>query len=83
MIAAFLSSSNPGDVVLDPFFGTGTTGVVAKRLQRRWVGIERDPQYAWLARQRIGCAPRSPLPDECQKYAHLCRRARQNDGTDH
>ncbi len=48
-----LSSSNPGDTVLDPFFGTGTTGAVAKRLQRHWIGIERDPNYAELARQRI------------------------------
>ncbi len=52
-----LASSNPGDVVLDPFFGTGTTGVVARKLQRHWIGIERDPQYAWLARQRISATP--------------------------
>ena len=37
-----LATTNPGDVVLDPFFGTGTTGAVAKRLGRRWLGIERD-----------------------------------------
>ncbi|MBU1662680.1 MAG: site-specific DNA-methyltransferase, partial [Chloroflexi bacterium] len=37
-----LSSSNPGDVVLDPFFGSGTTGAVAKKLHRRWIGIERE-----------------------------------------
>jgi DNA modification methylase len=48
-----LSSSNPGDVVLDPFFGTGTTGAVAKKLQRRWIGIEREPTYAEMARERI------------------------------
>ena len=48
-----LSSSNPGDVVLDPFFGTGTTGAVAKRLGRHFVGIERDPDYAAAARERI------------------------------
>lgn len=48
-----LASSNPGDVVLDPFFGTGTTGAVAKRLHRHWIGIERDPTYAELARDRI------------------------------
>lgn len=48
-----LASSNTGDVILDPFFGTGTTGVAARKLQRRWIGIERDPNYAWLARQRI------------------------------
>ncbi|MBV9076425.1 MAG: modification methylase [Methylobacteriaceae bacterium] len=48
-----LSASNPGDVVLDPFFGTGTTGAVAKLLGRRFVGIEREPVYAEAARARI------------------------------
>src|SRR5690606_38838 len=48
-----LSSSNPGDVVLDPFFGTGTTGAVAKKLGRRFIGLERDPAYAAAARARI------------------------------
>jgi len=48
-----LASSKPGDVVLDPFFGTGTTGAVAKRLGRRFVGIERDPSYAEAARNRL------------------------------
>jgi DNA modification methylase len=48
-----LSSSSPGDVVLDPFFGTGTTGAVAKKLRRRWVGIERDARYVDVARARI------------------------------
>jgi modification methylase len=51
-----LASSNPGDVVLDPFFGTGTTGAVAKKLGRRFVGIERDPAYAAAARARIAAA---------------------------
>lgn len=48
-----LSSSRMGDVVLDPFFGTGTTGAVAKRLGRNWIGIERDEQYIRVARARI------------------------------
>ena len=48
-----LSSTNPGDVVLDPFFGTGTTGAVARRLCRRWIGIERNPGYIEIARERI------------------------------
>ena len=48
-----LGTTNPGDVVLDPFFGTGTTGAVAKRLGRRWIGIERDPDYARAAEERI------------------------------
>ncbi len=48
-----LASSNPGDVVLDPFFGSGTTGAVAKKLGRRWIGIEQDPDYVQVAQQRI------------------------------
>ncbi|HYM71489.1 MAG TPA: site-specific DNA-methyltransferase [Stellaceae bacterium] len=48
-----LASSRPGDLVLDPFCGTGTTGAVARRLGRRFIGIERDPAYAALARERI------------------------------
>lgn len=45
--------SNPGDLILDPFFGSGTTGVVAKRLGRRFIGIEREPDYIEAARRRI------------------------------
>ena len=48
-----LASSKPGDVVLDPFFGTGTTGAVAKRLGRHFVGIEREDDYIAAARRRI------------------------------
>ena len=48
-----VGTSSPGDVVLDPFFGTGTTGAVAKRLDRRFIGIERDATYAKVARERI------------------------------
>jgi modification methylase len=48
-----LACTKPGDVVLDPFFGTGTTGAVARRLQRRWIGIERERDYVKVARQRI------------------------------
>ncbi|WP_341023726.1 site-specific DNA-methyltransferase [Brevundimonas diminuta] len=48
-----LSASRVGDVVLDPFFGTGTTGAAAKRLGRHFIGIERDETYAKLAEQRI------------------------------
>lgn len=47
------AASNPGDVVLDPFFGTGTTGAVAKRLRRHWIGIEKEPAYIDVARRRI------------------------------
>jgi modification methylase len=48
-----LASSNPGDIVLDPFFGTGTTGAVAKKLHRQWLGIERDEGYVQVARERL------------------------------
>ncbi len=48
-----LAASRPGDIILDPFFGTGTTGAVARRLRRRWIGIEREPKYIAAARERI------------------------------
>ncbi len=48
-----LASSNPGDVVLDPFFGTGTTGAVAKKLGRHFIGIEREEAYIRGATARI------------------------------
>ena len=48
-----MASSNPGDVVLDPFFGSGTTGAVAKRLGRNFVGIEREETYIKAALARI------------------------------
>jgi modification methylase len=56
-----LAASNPGDLVLDPFFGSGTTGAVAKRLGRCFIGIERDKSYAAAARLRI--AEVRPLPE--------------------
>jgi modification methylase len=55
-----LSSSRPDDLVLDPFCGTGTTGTVAKRLGRRFIGVERDADYAKAAERRIAAA--QPLP---------------------
>ncbi|MGQ0590149.1 MAG: site-specific DNA-methyltransferase, partial [Sphingosinicella sp.] len=48
-----LACTNKGDVVLDPFFGTGTTGAVARRLGREWIGIERESRYIKVARERI------------------------------
>ena len=48
-----MAASNPGDVVLDPFFGSGTTGVVARRLHRHYIGLERDPGYIVAAQARI------------------------------
>ena len=49
-----IGSTNPGDVVLDPFFGTGTTGAVAKMLGRDFIGIEREEAYRKVATKRIG-----------------------------
>ena len=51
-----LASTKPGDIVLDPFFGTGTTGAVAKRLGRHWLGIERETDYIDVAEERIAAA---------------------------
>lgn len=51
-----LACTKPGDIVLDPFFGTGTTGAVAKRLGRRWIGIEREAEYCAAATMRIEAA---------------------------
>ena len=48
-----LAASNAGDLVLDPFFGSGTTGAVARRLGRGYIGLERDPVYAAAAQARI------------------------------
>ncbi|HVY83906.1 MAG TPA: DNA methyltransferase [Caulobacterales bacterium] len=48
-----LATSRPGDLVVDPFFGTGTTGAAAKRLGRHYLGIERDASYAAAARARL------------------------------
>ena len=48
-----LSSSNPRDVILDPFFGTGTTGAVARKLHRHFIGVEIDEKYADLAMKRV------------------------------
>ncbi|MBC7869285.1 MAG: site-specific DNA-methyltransferase [Chitinophagaceae bacterium] len=58
-----MSSSNPGDIVLDPFFGSGTTGAVAKKLQRHFIGIEMETAYVNVARQRIESIP-EPTADD-------------------
>ena len=54
-----MASSQPGDVVLDPFFGSGTTGAVAKQLGRKWIGIERDKKYIKVAQKRIDAVQRA------------------------
>ncbi len=60
-----LACTSPGDVVLDPFFGTGTTGAVARRLGRQWIGIERETRYIKVARERIDAA--LPLDESAMK----------------
>lgn len=71
-----LSSSNPGDVVLDPFFGMGTTGAVAKRLHRHWIGIERDEEYVRAAQKRIN-GIQAPAEDEAVFASSSGRKARR------
>ena len=51
-----LASSNEGDVVFDPFLGSGTTSVVAKKLNRHFIGIEKEEQYCVWAEQRLEMA---------------------------
>ncbi|WP_119067896.1 DNA-methyltransferase [Aggregatilinea lenta] len=55
-----LASSRPGDVVLDPFLGSGTTSVVAKKLGRHFVGVEIDADYCCLAEKRLDLAAQNP-----------------------
>ncbi len=66
-----MASSDPGDIVLDPFFGSGTTGAVAKKLGRTWIGIERDKKYIKIARKRIDGA------QEADEDAILVEKRRQ------
>jgi site-specific DNA-methyltransferase (adenine-specific) len=62
-----LATTDPGDVVLDPFFGTGTTGAVALRLGRHYLGIESRAEYVALAQARLqGIEPESNLPDSLE-----------------
>ena len=60
-----LACTNAGDVVLDPFFGTGTTGAVAKRLGRHFIGVEREKRYVEVANARIAAA--LPLDESAMK----------------
>jgi DNA modification methylase len=55
-----LSTTNPADLVLDPFFGSGTTGAVAKKLGRHFIGIDRDEAYVRVAQERIASIESAP-----------------------
>ena len=68
-----LATSNKGDLVLDPFFGTGTTGAVAKRLGREWIGCEREGVYRKAALERIELA--LPLDESALTTMHSARSA--------
>jgi modification methylase len=63
-----LATTETGDVVLDPFFGTGTTGAVAKRLGRQWIGCEREAGYCEAALERIDSA--LPLDESALETMH-------------
>jgi len=69
-----LASSNPGDIVLDPFFGTGTTGAVAKVLHRRWIGIEKESRYIEFAVSRIQHTQAEPYSPEVFEVRDVRRR---------
>jgi modification methylase len=68
-----LAASRPGETVLDPFCGTGTTGAVARRLRRQFVGIERDRDYAAAAQARIDAA--EPLDEAALQNFMTAREA--------
>lgn len=63
-----LASSNPGDKVLDPFMGSGTTGVVAKRLGRSFTGFELNAEYIRLALKRLDMLKNEPVKAKKEKY---------------
>ncbi len=69
-----IASTNPGDVVLDPFFGSGTTGAVAKKLGRHFIGIERDEGYIKIAQARIAVSESAP---QASLYLPNIRRQRR------
>jgi modification methylase len=68
-------------VVLDPFFGTGTTGAVAKKLHRHWIGIEQDETYVRVAQQRIDAVAPPPDDKEAFKIKNPRKRRRIPFGT--
>ena len=67
------ATTKPGDVVLDPFFGSGTTGVVAKKLKRNWIGIEKNHSYVKMANKRIAAVHESLFDKDI--YASTSRRS--------
>ena len=76
-----LATSRPGDVVLDPFFGTGTTGAVARVLHRHYIGVEREARYVRLARERIEAVQPGMFDDEIYSFDSQKREPRLPFGT--
>jgi modification methylase len=64
-----LTASKKGDVILDPFMGSGTTAVVAKALDRKWIGIEREEKYVKLATKRVNDFSKSSLNRDHLQYS--------------
>lgn len=76
-----MSSTNPGDVVLDPFFGTGTTGAVAKKLGRNWIGIEVNEAYVDVAQNRIGAITDAEISEDAIVLTSTRKKPRVPFGT--
>jgi len=70
-----LSSTEAGDIVLDPFFGSGTTGAVAKKLHRRWIGVELEQRYIEIALAHIADIHPEPFTEDI--FAVQNRKQRQ------
>jgi DNA modification methylase len=69
-----LSSTQRGDVIIDPFFGSGTTGAVAKLLGRHWIGIEQNAEYIRIATERLESV--QPASDEALRFSEPRRQPR-------
>ena len=63
------AASHPGQIVLDPFMGTGTTAIVASRLGRRWIGIERNPKFVRAARARLHQTEKTEKKERTEGHA--------------
>jgi modification methylase len=69
-----LTSTNPGGIILDPFFGSGTTGAIAKMLGRNWIGIEQEKKYIKAAQKRITETPSAPDESLCLEGSRKSHR---------
>lgn len=74
-----LAGTEPGDTVLDPFFGSGTVGLVCKQLGRRYVGIELNPEYVDIAKKRLGDEEEYPVGRADGRQPRLIAEVRGDD----